>query len=128
MSDITVEQKLQLIQQIRSEHSRNQYDMQNREQILYGKSSLGNAYSSPYIGNARSGVYGLSDADTPIKISTFKIRLGLALVLLCIIIFLDVRQNSLWGLNTSKIFTYISKDIEIDTSDVMEELSQTFME
>ncbi len=41
MSDVTVEQKLQLVQQIRSRYSENQYDIRNRERILYEQDYTG---------------------------------------------------------------------------------------
>ena len=37
MSDFSVEQKLELVQQVRSQYYRNQSDLMNREQILYGR-------------------------------------------------------------------------------------------
>ena len=36
MSEITTEQRLQLVQQIRERYRNNKYDMKCREQILYG--------------------------------------------------------------------------------------------
>ena len=40
MSNVTTEQKLQLVQQVRSRYHEDQYDMSNRERLLYGRSSI----------------------------------------------------------------------------------------
>ncbi len=37
MEEISTEQKLQLVQQIRNQHQSNQYDMYHRERVLYDK-------------------------------------------------------------------------------------------
>ena len=39
MNDITVDKKLQLINQVRSQYNKDQYDLQHREQLLYGRTS-----------------------------------------------------------------------------------------
>ena len=100
MSDITVEQKLQLVHQIRSEHNRNQNAIKNREQILYGRTGS-SSYQSNY------------EEATP-RPTSFKARILIAISVLVIIIILDIRQESMLGITTSTIFTEIAKDMEID--------------
>ena len=41
MSDATMEQKLRLVQQVRSRYQEDQYDLSQRERILYGRTGVG---------------------------------------------------------------------------------------
>lgn len=112
MSDTTMEQKLALIQQVRSSHDRNQFDLTNRERILYGKTS-----SRSYLQN---GFY-----DTPYKnpdeiedtgMMLFKLRFMIAAVLLAAVILLDLKGGSFAGITTGEMFDAIARDYttEID--------------
>lgn len=112
MSDTTMEQKLALIQQVRSSHDRNQFDLTNREKILYGKTS-----SRRYLQN---GFY-----DTPYKnpdeaedtsMVFFKLRFMIAAILVAAIILLDLRGGSFAGITTGEMFDAIARDYtsEID--------------
>ena len=40
MSDVTMDQKLQLVQQVRARYHEDQFDLSNRERILYGRSDI----------------------------------------------------------------------------------------
>ncbi len=111
MGDITVEQKLQLIHQIRSEYNRNQNDIRNREQILYGRTGI-NSYQPNY-------------QDVTTKPTSFKARILIAISVLVIIIILDIRQESVLGITTSKIFSEIARDmeIEIESDDILKQIA-----
>ncbi len=100
MGDITVEQKLQLIHQIRSEYNRNQNDIRNREQILYGRTGM-NSYHSTY-------------EDVPRRPTSFKARMLIAISVFVIIVILDIRQESMLGISTSKIFSEIAREMEVE--------------
>lgn len=114
MGDITVEQKLQLIHQIRSEYNRNQNDIRSREQILYGRTGI-NSYHSNY------------EEITNNKPTSIKARILIAISVLVIIVILDIRQESMLGITTSKIFSEIARDmeIEIEANDIINELTKS---
>jgi len=96
MSDFSTEQKLQLVQQIRSQHSRNKYDMQNRERILY---------SNPV-------KYPIKDCATEVKeISSLKIRIIVTVILVMLAIGLDILKVSPLGLDMEKVFQMIEENV-----------------
>lgn len=112
MSDTTMEKKLALIKQVRSSHDRNQFDLTNRERILYGKTS-----SRSYLQN--------EFYDTPYKnpdeiedtgMVFFKLRFMIAAILLAAIILLDIRGGSFAGITAGEMFDAIARDYtsEID--------------
>lgn len=121
MSDMTVEQKLQLVRQVRSRYHENQYDMSNREQILYGKSAIVPKrvpYDDPYDEiTGKRMLYGESpqQADTPL--TSFGMRFFIAMLLLAAVIIMDRNSIKVAGITTEKIFQVISADYE----DVIEE-------
>lgn len=98
MSDVTTEQKLQLVQQIRSKHSENQYDMYNREQILYGRGA--------------QSFRGQEYPEAPKIPSSFRLRLLLAILLFSAVIAMDVNEVKIAGVNMKKIAEIISEDYE----------------
>ncbi len=106
MSDTTVEKKLELVQQIRSQYNKNQFDLLNREQILYGRTmprESSYTYENP------------AEETEPIR-STFKLRLFAAGILFVLIVALDVTGKSLAGLKAQQIFTILAKDYEQEIS------------
>lgn len=92
MSNFNTEQKLQVVQQIRSQHARNKYDMQNRERILY---------NYPPITDASS--------DTK-EITTLKIRILVTVILVILAIGLDILNVSPMGLEIEKVFQMIGEN------------------
>lgn len=117
MSDITVEKKLQLIQQVRSQQNRNQYDLMNREQILYGKTTASRFHPEdlPAASKVPEG--------TEQKISTFKIRIGAAILLFAAMLVLDLSGKGVFGITSNEIFQYIARDFEMNGTDVATVLS-----
>ena len=101
MSDISTEQKLELVQQIRAQHNKDKFDMNNREQILYGRSTN---YHNHYVENQS---YEFSSG------STFTLRLFLATLLFLFVIALDKSGNNFAGMETQEIFTVLSENVEI---------------
>jgi len=87
MRDISINQKLALIEQIRSQNVQNQGDMFQREQILGGKTTR--------------------------ETSSFKIRSFVAMILLCTLLALDL--FSIPG--TSKGVHYVFQAISYDYQD-----------
>lgn len=98
MSDVTTEQKLQLVQQIRSRHNENRYDMYNREQILYGRAAQ--FYGSP------------ESSELPKAPSSFRLRFLLAILLFAVVVAMDINEINLAGITTEKIAEVISADFE----------------
>ena len=120
MGDITMEQKLRLVQQARSRYQENQYDMSNREWILYGKPSQfsDSEYANPY-----SDMYGGSKEPVGGYISFFKLRLWAAIFFLAVIIFLDKSGIKVAGITTEEIFRAISADYDEKIEEWVETLS-----
>ncbi|MDR2044532.1 MAG: hypothetical protein LBQ15_09250 [Clostridium sp.] len=119
MSDITVDKKLQLIQQVRSQYHRNQYDLVNRERILYGQTA---ASYQQEPGMAYSGAWAEHEtASRTGQFSSLRFRLMVALALLFGILILDMTDQEFWGLNAADIFTYLEKDVDVSTLEFMEE-------
>jgi hypothetical protein len=101
MSDITLDQKLQLVHQVRSQYDRNQYDLQNRERILYGKETV-YPHDMEY-GEER-------EMTAPLRISTFKLRLLAAIVLLFGIVILDRNGIAIFGVSAQEIMRHLNED------------------
>ena len=95
MNDVTTEQKLQLVQQIRAKYNENRYDMYNREQILYGRAAQN--HQRP------------ESSKMP---SSFRFRLLLSVILVVLLYAMDVNEISLAGITTEKIAEMISADYE----------------
>lgn len=103
MSDVSTEKRLRLLKQIRSRYNEDQIDLTNRERILYGRSSRpADRYEEP-----------LEDGQIPDgQHSSFRLRLAVAIGLVGLIIFMDMRDVNLAGITADKIFQAISADFE----------------
>jgi len=94
MSDFSTEQKLQLVQQIRSQHTRNKYDMQKRERILYN--------------------YPVKDDSVAAKtISSLKVRIIVTVILVGLTISLDVLNINLNSFDMEKVFQMIGENVNV---------------
>ena len=102
MSDVSTEQKLRLIQQVRSRYNQNQFDLSNRERIIYGKSFS----KVPY--NDKETM----DSDAKPQPSTFKMRLMIALLLGAAVISIDRNNIKIAGITSEQIYQAISADFE----------------
>lgn len=125
MSDITMEQRLQLVQQVRSRYHENQSDLSSRERILYGKTSADpgktgyfSAYEDPY-GNRFDG----NDIPGDSPFTFFRLRFILAMVLLAFVILMDKNSIDVAGVNSEKIFEMISADYESKIEEWVEAMS-----
>lgn len=102
MSDVSTEKRLRLLKQIRSRYIENQYDLSNREKILYGRSSRSvDGLETP----KEEGM----EPENPVF---FRLRLALAAGLLGLVIFMDVNGISVAGITAERIFQAISADFE----------------
>lgn len=108
MSEISVENKLQLVQQVKNQYNKNQYDLTNREQILYGRTSS-HSYDmeNRYLPNMDTI---MPDAEGHLFMHS-RIRLILAVVLATVFIACDSMGLSVFGWDTNTIFTAISRDV-----------------
>lgn len=112
MRNITTEQKLKLMQQVRSRYSKNQNDMSRREMILYGKSSV------PIVeGDGETLPEGTA-------VSSFKLRLLLSLLLFAAVVFMDVKNIKIGGITPEKIYGMIAADYEETLEEWVETLSR----
>lgn len=122
MSDATMEQKLRLVQQVRSRYHEDQYDLSNRERILYGRTSIApqRELESPYGDSYRR------DGTMPAggEVSSFRIRLFLAVFLVMLVIVMDRNDMEVAGITTEKIYEVISADYEEVLETWVEALSQ----
>ncbi len=102
MKELNTDQKLQLVQQIRSRYNENQYDMYNRERILYGK------------GAAISGenTYNTHASGTDFAPSSFRLRLLLAVLLFAGVVAMDINHLTISGVTAEKIVEVIALDYE----------------
>jgi len=102
MSEITIEKKLELLQQIRSKNEQNRFDMSRREQIIYGKTM------EPMI----NGGYYQEVMDEDDELPTFPLRALLAVALFLLMIICDMSGKSFMGIQTSICFDAIATDYE----------------
>lgn len=109
-----MERKLQLVQQIRSRYNEDQYDLYNRERILYGRTSP----------EARILPGNPGDAEFPARFSAFRMRLLLAVLLAAAVIAMDVNGIQVGGVTSEKILEVISMDYEEKIDEWVETLSQ----
>ena len=102
---VTTEQKLQLIRQIRSRYQENQCDMDNRERILGG-------YEAP-----QEPVGGLRH---------FKLRFLLALLLFLAVVAMDMTGARVAGVTTEQLYQFIAADYEEKVDRWIETLAQAY--
>lgn len=115
MSDVTMERKLRLVQQIRSRYNQDQYDMYNRERILYGRTNPPEV--RPFPGDP-------DNAELPVRFSAFRMRMLLAVLLAAAVIAMDVNGIEVGGITADKILEVISMDYEDRIDEWVETLSQ----
>lgn len=114
MEEISTEQKLQLVQQIRSQYNRNRYDMNHREQILYGRTSLLKESSTSE-----------AEADVALTSVSLKFRCALAALLFIFTVVSDFFGIKPLGLEMQQIFKYIAADYRESMIDYVETLSSS---
>lgn len=103
MKDVTMEQKLQLVKQIRSRYDEDQYDMCSRERILYGRSSLRENRLQHSAGE---------EEEPPARGSSFRLRLSAALLFFLMVVIMETNGLRVAGITTEKIYQMISADYE----------------
>ncbi len=104
MGNYTMEQKLRLVNQVRSRYDQDQSDLLRREQLLYGKTSNRTFDLEP------EGAFPEAETENPAGVSFFRLRLLAALVVFVLILTLDRNGKDLFGMSTEQIFQSIAKD------------------
>ncbi len=107
MSNVSTEQRLRLVQQVRSRYNENRYDMYNRERILYGRASYPEELEP-----GDPAVSGMGPMDPSMPVSTFRLRLLLAVLLFAAVVAMDINQIDVSGVTAEKIIEAISMDYE----------------
>lgn len=115
MRDVTTEQRLRLIQQVRSRYHENQYDLSSRERILYGKSFVRETPENM----RQEGV----DVN-PKPLSSFKLRLMIAILLGAAVISMDRNNSKIAGITSEQIYQAISADFEKNIEKMAAAMSQ----
>lgn len=114
----TIEKKLQLVKQIRSQYNQNQCDLSNREQILYGriscKTSLGSQNDSFHKIVRHGETTAINDAeDTTVSASeSLKLRSVLAAILFLFAILFDLFGVQPAGVKMQQVFEVIAADYQ----------------
>lgn len=116
MNDISMEKRLELVKQVRSQHQRNQCDMFSREQILYGRTSMTGEEGH----FQESAEYHQEDSPR----SFLKLRIFLALVLAAGAVFLKENEIEIAGITMEEVFQAISADYYHDITELAAALSQ----
>ena len=116
MANISVEQKLTLLNQLRSRYDNNQADLMRREQILYGRTSPVRS-ADPNNSRLEDGV---SDDTIPVR-GTFRLRLLIAAILAVLLIISDRNKTDFLGVSTSQIYTILEKDYMTQMEDFIAE-------
>lgn len=120
MNDITVEKKLQLINQVRSRYHRDQDDLLRREQLLYGKTSerLQRGYG-PYEEPAAEKAAEPAESGA---VQTLRLRVMAALVLFVLLLVMDQNGKELFGISSSRVFAEIAKDYMTEAQEALNHL------
>lgn len=121
MNSTTTEQKLRLIQQIRSRYRENRYDMYNREQILYGRAAYPDDLE---YGRDTDGSL-LDEPGYPEHVSGFRIRLFLAALLFAALVAMDVNGITIGSISAEKVMEVISVDYEEKIDEWVEAVSRS---
>ena len=101
MSEISMDNKLQLVGQIRSRYEQDQSDLFHREQILYGQ------YKKP-------------DTEEEIIHLSSRIRLIIAAALTALLVTCDNMHLQIGSYDTETIFTMISYDVGTELDHILE--------
>ena len=92
MDEISREQKLALVRQIKTQYHQNQYDLSNREQLLYAASEIPEQ-------NAKNNTSG-----------SLKFRSVVALLLFLLIVMFDSFDISPAGMEINQLFEFLQTD------------------
>ena len=92
---MTLENKLELVRQIRAQYEQDQYDLGRREQILYGYSKENQTKPDTSYSDHSAG----------------RVRLVVAVILLLFVISCDRKKVEILGYQTESLFTALARDV-----------------
>lgn len=106
MSTLTSDRKLELLRQIRQENQSNQMKIKSREAFLYGGER---AYENPYHSYEWERQLGEGAPETQERqaVSSFRVRLILALLLFAAFFYMDKTDYHVGNLNSSYVVQQI---------------------
>lgn len=108
MSGTTIEQRLRLVRQVRSRYQEDQCDLSDRERILYGRAST--APERTEYGYGAGDPYGAAEAPAETEVSSFRLRLFLAMFLVMAVVVMDRNDMAVAGITPEKVYEVISED------------------
>uniref|UniRef100_UPI0040576159 hypothetical protein n=1 Tax=Acetatifactor sp. TaxID=1872090 RepID=UPI0040576159 len=133
MEEITTEQKLQLVQQIRDQYNKNRYDMSNREQILYGRTSgmpapisYGNVHHEQAFSAENYVSIDTTETNTTAS-ESLKFRCAVAAMLFVFAVVFDLLGVMPLGLKMEQLFTYIAADYQDYVTEYVETLTNNMI-
>lgn len=118
MGNVSVDKKMELLQQIRSRNQRDNYDMFRREKTLYGRTSAKNREAAGFgrdlygKGPDRELYDNPYGEDEEPAFSTFSLRVFLAAAAFALLILSDKTGSKLLGLSAETCFNAIGADYE----------------
>ena len=112
-NDNAIEQRLDLIQKLRSEQMLNTEKIRKREEIMHP--GLYSDYESRYSDATERSV----NQSASKKFTGFKLRLFAALLLFIAFLYLDISGQSIMGLSTTAISGKVSETFSINSFDFM---------
>lgn len=127
MSEITSQQRLELLNNIRQEHNQNRQTIRSRENLIYNSNNSNNNIGLPW------DTYSLETSKTDVHSentshSTFGIRMLIAALLFVGYFFLQSTDKSIGFLNAEVIRTEVNRysGSEINIFDFMDNITYTF--
>ena len=120
MSDLALEDKPQLVRQVRSRYQRNQYDLGRREQILYGRTS-----DYPY--DVQDVDYFDDDMqdqpDTEKNNFFFRIRLIVTILLVTGFLNCAYHDKTIFGVAPEAVYEALAYDVSAQITETVENLA-----
>lgn len=142
MGNITTEQKLQLVQQIRAEHQDNRMTMRNRERMLYGtERQAGNCSYEEKLPLYSRGYYDERSLKPAKELSAmeegcgqtttggspgFKLRLILAAFLFGTFLMIDTGSGAIAGISTETLLEEMNRDFDTGLEQVVFDFEDNF--
>lgn len=142
MGNISTEQKLLLVQQIRAENQENRMKLRSRERILYGvEHPVKNSSYEQEIPLYARGHYDTKNINTEKELyamevqsngmeggtfTSFKLRLILAVILFAVFLLCDTGNIKVAGLSMTIVQEEINKDFDIGLEEVVFDFENNF--
>lgn len=113
MSEVNSEQKIQLVQQIRTQYEKNQCDIKNRKQLMFG-----NGYDMTM---QNAGM--IPQENSSAKSESLKCRCAIAALLFIFTIIFDLIGAHPFGVSMEQVFTAIATDYQKNMTEFAKTMS-----